>query len=552
MPIQIKDKLKECLYNLEKQKIIEKIDESTDWVNALVIVRKPNGSLRICLDPKDLNLAIKREYYQMPTIEEIAMKLTGAKYFSTLDTRNGYYQIKLDEESSKLCTFATPFGRFKFLRLPFGITSASEVFQKRFKEIFNIEGVELYVDDLIVYGKTKAEHDERLKKVIKIAKENNVRFNLEKCDFGKQKIKYVGHVISDKGISVNNDKIKAILEFEKPKNKNDVQRLLGMLTYVGKFVENLSDKTLLIRNVLKKDVNFEWTAEYEKSFDEIKKILSSTLVLQYFDANKETTVSVDASKSGLGAVLLQNKLPCAYASKALSETQCQYAQIEKELLAICFGLNKFNEYVFGKKVIVETDHEPLISIFKKPLNKCPARLQRMLLQLQKWDIDLRYKPGKELILADALSRTYMKNSENFEWGKEIESQVCLITSQINVTESKLKEFKEETDKDEELMELKKVIKNGWPKNNKKLHENIKVYSQFQDQLTIVDDLIYKGHLLVIPKSLRNEMISRVHTSHLGMNKCITLAQESIFWPGMVNQIKQKVSGCHSCLKYAKS
>lgn len=170
-----------------------------------------------------------------------------------------------------------------------------------------------------------------------------------------------------------------------------------------------------------------------QALNEIKKILCSEPVLQFFDVTKETTVSIDGLKAGLGAVLLQNKLLCAYAYKTLTETQTRYAQIEKELLAICFGLTKFQEYVYGKKVIVETDHQPLISIFKKPLNKCPTRLQRMLLQLQKYDIELKYKPGKELALSDALSKAYIKKQQISEWEEDIDAQVCLIICQINVT-----------------------------------------------------------------------------------------------------------------------
>lgn len=200
----------------------------------------------------------------------------------------------------------------------------------------------------------------------------------------------------------------------------------------------------------------------------------------------KTVISVDSSKSGVGAVLLQNNLPCAYASKALTETQQRYAQIEKEMAAIC--LNKFHEYIYGKKIVVETDHQPLISIFKKALNKCPPRLQRMLLQTQKYDIELKYKPGKQLIIADALSRAYIKDptSENFD--NEIQAQVCLIVSELNVTKEKLNEITSETLKDQELISLEKVILEGWPKNHKKLKDSIR-------------------HMLNIKKSLQYVMIS---------------------------------------------
>jgi hypothetical protein len=159
------------------------------------------------------------------------------------------------------------------------------------------------------------------------------------------------------------------------------------MTYLGRFVENLSEKTHPLRKLLKKDILFEWTHEQENAFVVLKNLLGKGPILNYFDPNKEITISVDASQNGLGAVLLQDNKPCAYSSRAMTETQQRYAQIEKELLAIYFGVNKFYQYVFGRRFTVETDHKPLISIFKKPLNDCPARLQRMLLTFQKFDIE---------------------------------------------------------------------------------------------------------------------------------------------------------------------
>lgn len=170
----------------------------------------------------------------------------------------------------------------------------------------------------------------------------------------------------------------------------------------------------------------------------------------------------------------------------------------------------------------------------------------MMLQLQKYDIDLRYKPGKQLALADALSRAYVKEHKITEWEEDIDAQVCLITCQINATPKRMKEFIDEMNKDEELIELRKVIQMGWPKNVKKLPSNVRIYNQYKSELTIANGLIFKGQSVVIPKSMRDEMINRVHYSHLGINKCLSTAQESIFWSNMTNEIKQKIAGCPLC------
>lgn len=274
----------------------------------------------------------------------------------------------------------------------------------------------------------------------------------------------------------------------------------------------MSDKTEPLRNLLKKDVIFEWNSEVQQAYDNIKKDLINSPVLQFFDINKQTTVSVDASQAGLGAVLLQNRLPCAYASKAMTETQTRYAQIEKELLAVCFGLERFHYYIFGKPIIVETDHKPLVPIFKKPLNKCPGRLQRMLVQLKKYDIEVVYKPGKELHIADALSRAYDKNDKYTGWSEEIESQICSV-NYVNATKEKIKQLLEHTDKDEELKLLKEIILRGWPNDSKSINERIRPYIKRKSDLVIVDGLIFKNDQLVIPKQMRQDIINKVCTLH---------------------------------------
>uniref|UniRef100_A0A1Y1MSR2 Reverse transcriptase/retrotransposon-derived protein RNase H-like domain-containing protein n=1 Tax=Photinus pyralis TaxID=7054 RepID=A0A1Y1MSR2_PHOPY len=196
----------------------------------------------------------------------------------------------------------------------------------------------------------------------------------------------------------------------RPKDKKEVQRLLGVFTYVTKFIKKFSCSTEPLRNLLKKDVEFIWLDDQENAFNQLKEALSKKPVLQYFDAKKDT-ISVDASKSGLGACFLQNKLPCAYASRALTETQCRYAQIEQELLAITFGLTRFHDIIYGTKVTVEMDHLPLITILKKPLHKTPAPA----LQIQKYDFEIKFIPGKHLLITDTLSRAYVNDNEKDEF-----------------------------------------------------------------------------------------------------------------------------------------
>jgi hypothetical protein len=196
---------------MEKLGVIAPIQEPTDWVNSLVIATKKNKKIRLCIDPSDLNRAIKREHYPMRTIEEVVSRMPNANIFSVLDANQGFWQITLDEQSSRLCTFNTPFGRYRFQRLPFGIKSAPEVFQKVTSQMLDdIEGVEVIVDDVLVWGENEKQHDERLAKVLDRARQRNFNFNKDKCHFRMTEVSYIGHVLSKDGLKVDPQKVAAI------------------------------------------------------------------------------------------------------------------------------------------------------------------------------------------------------------------------------------------------------------------------------------------------------------------------------------------------------
>lgn len=371
----------------------------------MVAVPKPDGRMRICLDPKELNEAIKREHYQIPTIEEVATRLHGAKLFSVLDARDGFWHIKLDEESSYLTTFNTPFGRYRWKRMPFGISSAPEVFQRRMCEVVEgLKGVEVVADDIVVVGFGETEdiatrdHDQNLQVTLQRCLERNLKLNARKL---RLRLKEVRHVLTPEGLCVDPNKVKAILDMPPPKDVAAVQRLLGLAQYLTKFLPHLSDVTKPLRELTKKEVPWCWDAVQQQAFEKLKKTVSGTPILRYYNVQEEVTLQCDASQSGLGAALMQKGQPVAYASRALTPTETRYAQIEKELLAIVFGCEHFEAYTYGRdRVKVETDHQPLETIVRKPLHKAPSRLQRMLLRLQKFNLNVRYKRGKEMVLAD--------------------------------------------------------------------------------------------------------------------------------------------------------
>ncbi|CAG2188277.1 unnamed protein product [Mytilus edulis] len=400
VPVAIKDQLQTELNRLCDMNIITQVTKPTPWVSSLVTVVKPN-KLRVCIDPKHLNQHIKRSHYPLHTIDDLLPELSNAKIFSVVDAKNGFWHVQLDEESSYLTTFNTPFGRYRWLRMPFGITSAPEEYQRRQDQaVEGIPGVKSIIDDILIYGEGKTEeeaikdHDRKFRLLMERCRERNLKLNKDKLKLKMKEVKFIGHLITNKGLKMDPEKVRAVLEMPKPTDVSGVRRLVGFVTYLSKFLPKLSHICEPLRKLTLKDSEFCWLENHDKALTEIKTLVTSEPVLKYYDPNMELTLQSDASETGLGAAILQENQPIAYASRALTDTETRYAQIEKELLSVVFGLQKFHQYTYGRNVYVTSDHKPLESILKKPLHCAPKRLQRMMLQLQKYNIQLVYKPGK--------------------------------------------------------------------------------------------------------------------------------------------------------------
>lgn len=280
VPVALKDKIETEL----------KRTEPTDWVNSMVTVTKHN-TIRICIDPQDLNTAIKREHHPLRTIEEVA----NAKFFSVLDANHGFWQIQLDEESSHLCTFNTPFGR----------SSAPEVFQRCIaRHLEGLEGVLNVIDDILVWGESVEQHDCRLRQLLDRLRSIKLKLNRSKCKIRLTEMTYIGHVLSEEGLKPDLEKVRAIQDMPAPEDKAALQRFTGLLQYLSKFIPNPSDISAPLRK-LEGKVEWHWGTEQQQSFDKLKVLVSQIPVLKYYDVDKPVTLSVDASSEGLGAVILQ-------------------------------------------------------------------------------------------------------------------------------------------------------------------------------------------------------------------------------------------------------
>ena len=338
----------------------------------------------------------------------------------------------------------------------------------------NIDGVLAVHDDITISGKNTEEHDIILRQVLNRATESNIKFNRSKIQLRVKEVTYLGGIVSADGFKPDPMKVKAITNMPRPENKQALQRLLGMVNYLSSFIPNLSEITAPLRALLKKDVRWVWYHEHDQSLEKLKKCLTSKPVLKFYDVNKPTTLQVDASQHGLGAYILQ----VAYASRSLTTAETHYAQIEKELLAIVFGCERFHCYTYGVTIDVQSDHKPLEQIMKKPLSQVPPRIQRLFLRLQKYQLSVRYVPGKYLYIADTLSRAFLQEPDDqstSELHQDSEVMIHSLLSNLPVSDEKLIQLKEATSTDEILQILANTIKSGWPNNKRDISKEIVQY-----------------------------------------------------------------------------
>lgn len=346
VPHILYEDLKRKLNDMQENQVITPVDQPTKWVNSLVIAKKADGSLRLCLDPRELNKNIEREHFEISTFEQVVSGLGGKSIFTTLDQKDSYWQVKLDHESSLLTTFNTPFGHHRFLRMPFGISSASEILQKNTYKVFgDIPNVHCLSDDMLIATATQEEHDFTIRKVMERAKECGVKFNPKKIQMKQSEITYMGRKISADGIQPDPAKVEAVIEMPQPEDVKGVQRLLGMVNFMSPFIPNMSTITSPLRDLLKKDVPWNGSHEQTNAVNKLKQILSREPVLKLYNSSKPTTIQCDSSSTGLGACLLQEGQPIAYASRSLTDTEKNCAQIEKEMLSIFIAAEHFHQYI---------------------------------------------------------------------------------------------------------------------------------------------------------------------------------------------------------------
>ena len=535
VPYHLREKLDKKLDELEEAGIIEKCSGPSSWISPLVCVPKANGEVRVCVDMRRANEAVIRERHPIPTIEDVMQDLNKSSVFSKLDLRWGYHQIELDHESREITTFNTHRGLYRYTRLMFGISCAPEMYQKVIQQILDgCSGVHNIQDDIIVHGTNEKEHNERLNTVLKVLSENGLTLNKEKCQFGVDKLIFMGHLLSDKGVGPTESKVADVLNARAPENSAEVKSFLGLVTYSSRFIPDFATVSAPMRELIKKNVQFTWGDEQQKSFDQLKSLLASADVLGYYDVEAETQVIADASPVGLGAVLVQRyndeyRVIC-YASRSLSDVERRYSQTEKEALALVWACERFHSYLYGTKFKLLTDHKPLEFIYS-PRSKPSARIERWVLRLQPYDYIVCHIPGKQNI-ADSLSRLLCSSVGHSEKKNVSEEYIRFIAKEAVPTAMSMEELDRESEKDVELVAIRACLLSGaWHKL--KYQE----YLPVRTELSAVGNLVLRGTRILVPRSLRRRALDLAHEGHPGIVSMKRQLRSKVWWPGIDSQVE---------------
>ena len=536
--------------------IIEKSENGSEWVSNLITVPKKNKEVRVCIDMREPNKAIIRDPHPSPRVEDISAKLEGAKVFAKLDVKKAFWQIDLHPDSKYLTFFITTKGTYHYNRVPFGMASSSDIFQKVMEEIFqNIEGLVIECDDMIMFAENDDKLIETIEQVFERCRERHVVLNPKKVKLGLREIDVVGHNFTDKGVKPSKSKVSAIIDAPAPTNVNELRSFLGTVGYVHKFILDYARICEPLRKLLRNDVEWKWESAQENAFSELKNEISKHPCLAYYKLGAPTTVIVDGSPVGVGAVLLQkqgdNSLkPVAYASRSLTATERRYSQVEREALACVWAVEYFRNYLWGVNFQILTDHRPLIYMFNPKVSTIvPPRIQRLLWKLQAYDYTIEHIPGKENI-ADSLSRMPVQTIHDERHDSFVDDyilniiDICFnsddILSENAIT---LDELKLETTNDETLCKLHGYICAEWPKV---LEPEIQPFYKYRNELSTFDSLILRGHRIVVPSVLKDRVLNLAHETHPGIVRTKVFLRMRYFWPGLDSEVEQVVLNCKEC------
>ena len=593
-PIHLKEAANEEVQKMLREGIIE--PSNSPWASPVVLVRKKDGSLRYCIDYRKLNAVTRKDSYPLPRIDDSLDTLRSAKYFTTLDLASGYWQIELSEDAKQKSAFCTTTGLYQFKVMPFGLTNAPATFQRLMERV--LAGLQwqlclVYIDDIIIFSRTVEEHLQQLQTVFTRLKSAGLKLKPKKCHLFKQKVQYLGHIVSEAGIQTDPEKIQAVMEWGEPTTVTEVRSFLGLCSYYRKFVPEFATIARPLIKLTEKNCPFSWREEQREAWETLKQCLTSAPILGYPDPAATFILDTDASDYGIGAVLSQVKdgeeQVIAYGSRALTKPERRYCVTRKELLAVVYFTRYFRHYLLGKRFVLRTDHAPLrwLKSFREP----EGQVARWLEALQSFDFDLVHRPGKNHQNADALSRGPCfqcgggHEGEKIRGGKipgnaEEEEKTCAVQTRSRAERQartktwfqsedvNMEQFQAAQEADPVLAMVRTWVQQGKRPEFVEISSEgreIKFYWGQFDSLLIRDGLLVREvprvaqspkTQILVPHSMRREILEQSHdvktAGHLGKHKTIANVKGRFLWPGMRVDAELFVRTCDLCAMYKTS
>ena len=517
---------------------------ASPWSSPVVMVRKPDGSWRFCIDYRKLNSITHRDAYPLPRIDATLDSLKGATYFTTLDLTSGYWQVAMAESDKEKTAFSTPQGHFEFNVMPFGLTNAPAMFQRLMECVLaGLSGEEclIYLDDVIVFSVSFKEHLERLARVFGALQKAQLKLKLSKCHFAQREVRYLGHIVSEKGITPDPSKTEAVSSYPPPQNQKELKQFLGLSNYYRRFIPGYANIAEPLNKLLRKDqhkLKFQWDASCQTAFDQLKCKLTKAPILSYPDFTLPFILQTDASDTAIGGILSQShdghETVICYWSRQLNKAERNFSTVEREALAAVSSIKEFYPYLYGFSFRLVTDHNPLTSL--KGLKDVGGRLARWLMYLQQFNFQVEYRSGKTHTNADALSRL-----------PPTEPIISVIQQQLG---KDLGDLRSAQLADPDLAPIITALS-----SHSVLPSNI---APGLKNVFLSDGLLCRNfrqssssraHIqFILPTSLRRAVLQQLHdhSGHLGIHKTMENVKQRFYWPGYESDIGMWIKECQQC------
>jgi transposase InsO family protein/dUTPase len=582
IPPNMIEELRDHIQQLHSMGVIE--ESVSPWSSPIVLVRKKSGELRMCVDYRKLNAKTVKDSYRIPTIEELIDTLGGAKWFATLDLSSGYHQVMIEDADKEKTAFtAGPLGFWQYRRMPFGLCNAPALFQRMMERV--LSGIHLktalvYLDDIIVFGESVSELQERLGVVFAKVNQAGLKLKAQKCSLFRQELKYLGHIVSHEGVRCDPDLLAPVREWKPPQDVKELQRFLGFANFFRRFIKGFASiaqpltelmgspktKGKHSRTTKTESKPWIWKSTEQASFDNLKEALLSPPLLAYPDFTKPFIVRTDASTHGLGAVLCQDQgakagpQVIAYASRSLKPSEKHYSPYKLEFLGLFWAVTvKFQDYLKGASFTVLTDHNPLTYILTSA--KLDSTGHRWLAQLSNFQFDIKYKPGRLNGDADALSRMSEESVKaacrlDDSWDGYAQCMQVSVDrlSVSDCVQGETIKWSEEQDKDPTCKRVKTILMNGSHVTSKKEDINVIRLLRRRKQLEVNQSILYRTsgqeRKVVVPSHLQKKLISMCHDDmgHQGRDRTHSLLSERFYWPSMLNYVGTYIASCGRCVR----